>query len=314
MQKTISEFGLIEKIAAMFPAPEGVRGIGDDCAVIPRGDGTDTLVSTDLLTEGIHFLRDCIPPYELGWKAAAVNLSDIAAMGGKPTGTFLSLAIPADCGEEFIDHMMKGYADASRTYGTPLLGGDTCASSGALTLNVTIMGECPHGKALLRSAAKPGDGIYVTGTLGDSAAGLKAIQDSLAETPLTQVLIGRHYHPVPRIEEGLTLSSCNGSGAAMDLSDGLGSDLRHILKASGCGARIDVKALPLSPELLEFCNLHGSDALELALCGGEDYELLFTFRPGVTAPVPCTRIGEITSGSALVWDGSSRDFTGYTHF
>ena len=310
MQKTISEFGLIERIAAMFPAPEGMQGIGDDCAVIPRGDGKDTLVSTDLLTEGIHFLRDRIPPHELGWKAAAVNLSDIAAMGGKPTGTFLSLALPKDCDEGFIIRMMEGYTDASRSYGTPLLGGDTCASAGALTLNVTVLGECPHGKALLRSSARPGDGIFVTGTLGDSAAGLKAIQEGLPATEL----IRRHYHPVPRIEEGLRLAACNGAGAAMDLSDGLASDLRHILKASGCGACIDVKALPLSPELLTFCRQYGADALELALCGGEDYELLFTLRPGCPPPVPCARIGQVTSAPGLVWEGSDRDFRGFTHF
>lgn len=310
MLKTISEFGLIEKIASMFPAPEGVLGIGDDCAVIPRGDGKDTLASTDLLTGGIHFLRDRIPPYELGWKAAAVNLSDIAAMGGKPVGTFLSLALPKDCDDAFITLMMEGYAEASRHYGTPLLGGDTCASAGELTLNVTVLGECPHGKALLRSSAKPGDGIYVTGTLGDSAAGLKALLEVLPEPELIQ----RHYHPVPRIEEGLRLAACDGAGAAMDLSDGLASDLRHILKASLCGASIDLKALPLSAELLTFCRQYGADPLELALCGGEDYELLFTLRPGCPPPVPCTCVGRITAGSALVWEGSDRDFTGFKHF
>lgn len=298
----------------MFPAPEGVRGIGDDCAVIPRNDGMDTLVSTDLLTGGVHFLQGHIPPRDLGWKAAAVNLSDIAAMGGKPVGTFLSLALPKDCDEGFIAQMMEGYADASRHYGTPLLGGDTCASTGALTLNVTVLGECPHGKALLRTSAQPGDAICVTGTLGDSAAGLKAIQDRLPQTALTQALVHRHYHPLPRIEEGLQLAACEGAGAAMDLSDGLASDLRHILKASGCGAVIDVKALPLSPELREFCREYGADPLELALCGGEDYELLFTLRPGCVPPVPCTCIGRICAGSELLWEGSDRDFVGFHHF
>lgn len=298
----------------MFPAPEGVRGIGDDCAVIPRSDGVDTLVSTDLLTEGVHFLRHRIQPRDLGWKAAAVNLSDIAAMGGKPVGTFLSLAIPKDCDEGFIKQMMEGYAEASRHYGTPLLGGDTCASADALTLNVTVLGECPQGKALLRSAALPGDAIYVTGTLGDSAAGLKALLEALPETPLTKALIRRHYHPVPRIAEGRQIAACTKAGAAMDLSDGLASDLRHILKASGCGAGIDLKALPLSAELLEFCREYGADPLELALCGGEDYELLFTLRPGCAPPLPCTCIGRITSGDQLIWEGSERDFKGFEHF
>ncbi|MBQ7268744.1 MAG: thiamine-phosphate kinase [Bacteroidales bacterium] len=309
-----SEFGFIAKLAAMFPAPEGVRGIGDDCAVIPRGDGRDTLVSTDLLTEGVHFLRNRIPPRELGWKTAAVNLSDIAAMGGTPTATFLSLAIPKDCDDGFLSEIMAGYADASRAYAAPLLGGDTCASSGALTLNVTVLGECPHGHALLRSGARPGDTIYVTGTLGESAAGWKAVQSTLPETDLTRALIHRHYHPVPRIAEGREIAACEGAGAAMDLSDGLASDLRHILKASGCGAGIDVNALPLSAQLRQFCKEYGTDPLELALCGGEDYELLFTLRPGTTPPVPCTAIGTIHAGSGLVWKGTDRDFTGFTHF
>jgi len=309
-----SEFGLIDKISAMFPAPAGTKGIGDDCAVLPGPDGKDTLVSTDLLTEGIHFLRDRIPPRELGWKTATVNLSDIAAMGGKPVGTFLSLAIPKDCDDAFLDAFFQGYADAAKAYDTPLLGGDTCASAGALTLNVTVLGECPHGRALLRSSARPGDIIYVTGTLGDSSAGLKAIKDGLPESELTRTLIRRHYHPFPRIAEGLQIAQSEGAGAAMDLSDGLGSDLRHILKASGCGARIDVKALPISAELRQFCGETGADPLELALCGGEDYELLFTLRPGTEAPIPCTAIGVITVGRDLVWEGTDRDFTGFRHF
>ncbi len=309
-----TEFGLIEKISAMFPAPAGTKGIGDDCAVLQRGDGFDTLVSTDLLTEGIHFLRDRIPPRDLGWKAAAVNLSDIAAMGGTPVGTFLSLALPKDCDDAFLDAFFQGYADAAEVYVTPLLGGDTCASAGALTLNVTVLGECPHGRALLRSSARPGDLIYVTGNLGDSAAGLKAILDRIPGSAGTRSLMRRHYHPIPRIAEGLELAASEGAGAAMDLSDGLGSDLRHILKASGCGARIDVNALPLSPELKHFCQETGADPLELALCGGEDYELLFTLRPGTEPPVPCTAIGVITAGCELVWEGTDRDFTGFRHF
>ena len=500
----------------------GIVGIGDDCAVLPRGDGLDTLVTTDLLIEDRHFLLRDITPYQLGWKSAAVNISDIAAMGGTPEASFLSIALPktlpvgsaaagresggfapgtagtaaagresggfapgtvgsavsgresggfapgtvgtaaagresggfapgtagtaavgresgefapgtvgsaaagresgnfapgtivtAAAGREsgesapesagvnedvdsvgrWVDRFMDGYKALSDRFGVPLLGGDTSASPDKLFINVTVLGTCPHGAARLRSAARPGDLVCVTGSLGDAAAGLKLIlertqaaSDGSQERSSTgdsaeERLIRRHYMPIPRVKEGISLRQCLGVHAMMDVSDGIASDLRHILEASGAvwksvqgaqemgaphetgvpqgmgrpqeaglpleagvlqetgvtlwvpgdvpigakmaenalmgtvecthsgtmsantlvpignmtplaapmpartrvrpsiGAEIDLRRLPLSPELLEICAARGWDPAELAVSGGEDYELLFTVAP-----------------------------------
>ena len=149
--KELGEFGLIDRIKSGVTAPEGMTGIGDDCAVIPQGDGIDLLVSTDMLVEGIHFILDDIKPYRLGWKSAAVNLSDIAAMGGLPVATFLSFALPDGLDSKWTDEFFKGYNDISGRYHCTLLGGDTTASSDKVCISVTILGKCVSGKALLRS-------------------------------------------------------------------------------------------------------------------------------------------------------------------
>ena len=312
----LGEFGLIGRIRDLFPAPEGVTGIGDDCAVLPQRSGRDTLVSTDMLVEGTHFLRADIPPYRLGWKSAAVNVSDIAGMGGRPTATFLSVALPADLDADWMGEFLRGYADLSGRFGAALLGGDTTASPDRICINVAVLGECPSGTARLRSAARPGDCVCVTGPLGDSAAGLKAILDGVERDADVQALIDRHYLPLPRVEEGLQLAATPGVHAMMDISDGIGSDLGHILEASGCGARIDVAALPLSPALRRVCARLGWDAPTLAIGGGEDYELLFTCTPEAekALPVPHTVIGTTTAGTGLEWLGTGRSFHGYDHF
>lgn len=174
----LGEFGLIDRIRREFPAPEGVRGIGDDCAVIPEKDGMETLVSTDMLIDGVHFLLSEATPYQIGWKSAASNFSDIAAMGGTPVGSFLAFALPPDLQEGWVEGFLEGYRAISKKYGFPLLGGDTTASKDRLCICVTVLGEAPLGQSATRDAARPGDLICVTGTLGDSAAGLKAILGS----------------------------------------------------------------------------------------------------------------------------------------
>ena len=312
----LGEFGLIGRIRDRFPAPERVKGIGDDCAVLPQRSGRDTLVSTDMLVEGTHFLRADIPPYRLGWKSAAVNVSDIAGMGGRPTATFLSVALPADLEADWMGEFLRGYADLSGRFGVALLGGDTTASPDRICINVAVLGECPSGAARLRSAALPGDCVCVTGPLGDSAAGLKAILDGVERDADVQALIDRHYLPLPRVEEGLQLAATPGVHAMMDISDGIGSDLGHILEASGCGARIDVAVLPLSPALRRVCARLGWDAAALAIGGGEDYELLFTCTPEAekALAVPHTVIGTTTAGTSLEWLGTGRSFHGYDHF
>ena len=311
----IGEFELIGRISAATPTPEGITGIGDDCAVIPQKQGLDTLVTTDLLIEGRHFLLQDVSPHDLGWKSAAVNISDIAAMGGRPTSAFLSIALPEGLtegpGENWIDAFISGFNELCGRFGVSLLGGGTSASDDKLFINVTLLGECPHGRALKRNTARPGDIIYVSGPLGDSGAGLRLI---LEGAPRVDYLIRKHYLPVPRVELGLQLAATPGVHAMMDISDGIGSDLRHILDASGTGATVEINRIPLSPELKDTCTAHGWDPIELATCGGEDYELLFTAAPGTAVPEGCTPIGAIEPEPGLRWSGSTRDYQGFTHF
>ena len=333
------EFELIGWIKEQFEVPEGILGIGDDCAVIPQRDGLETLVTTDMLVEGVHFLLEDIAPYSLGWKSAAVNLSDIAGMGGKPVGSFLSTALPKSVPDSFTEEFIRGYKDISGRFNCPLLGGDTTASKDRLCISVTVLGCCGVGQSLKRSAAQPGDLVCVTGTLGDSAAGLRIILEDVRAAALREhpdrksydaprrdeyerMLVERHYRPVPRIAEGLKLAATTGVNACMDISDGIGSDLRHILEESGAGARVDVRSLPLSAELRSVCARRGWDPAELALDGGEDYELLFTCRPGTPVSIPHTVIGEIITAPegtkqgdpVIIWEGSDRDYTGFHHF
>ena len=310
------EFELINDIKAMFPVPEGITGIGDDCAVIPQRSGMETLVSTDMLVEGTHFILDDIPAYRLGWKSAAVNFSDIAAMGGIPVGSFLAVALPKTLPEGWVEEFMKGYRDISEHFGFPLLGGDTTASRDRLSICVTVLGKAVAGRSRKRSTAEPGDLICVTGTLGDSAAGLQAVLKGVTRDEKVKYLIDRHYLPTPLIEAGIVLSREEGVHAMMDISDGVGSDLRHILEESHCGAVVDIRELPMSEEMQGFCTDNGLDPVELALCGGEDYELLFTVSPETEArlDVEHTVIGRITEEPGMVWEGSDKDYMGFRHF
>jgi thiamine-monophosphate kinase len=319
MEKTLAdlgEFGLIGQIRRRFPAPEGVTGIGDDCAVLPQKSGLESLVSTDMLVEGTHFLRDGISPYDLGWKSAAVNLSDIAAMGGKPMATFLSLALPADLSETWINAFLDGYAELSGRFDVPLLGGDTTASPDRICINVTVLGESPYGRSRLRSAAVVDDLICVTGPLGDSAAGLKAILAGLERDADVSTLIDRHCRPVPRVAEGQELRLNLGVHAMLDISDGIGSDLQHILDASEVSAQIDRSAIPLSLALKRVCARQGWDPLALAIGGGEDYELLFTCtrQAEMLICVPHFVIGKITKRSFSSSAGPDWQVSGFEHF
>ena len=314
--KELGEFGLIERIkeALGSPVPDGVQGIGDDCAVLPQAGGMETLVSTDMLLEGTHFLRGDIPAGLLGWKSAAVNFSDIAAMGGRPAGSFLSLGLPKGLDSDWMDAFLAGYKECSDFCGAPLLGGDTTTSQDGIAINVTVIGQCERGRSRKRSDAVPGDLICVTGPLGDSAAGLQVILQGARGTEAAEALVQRHYRPVPRIREGLALASTPGVHAMMDISDGVASDLRHILKASDVGAPVRTQDVPLSAELRQVCAQQGWDAVTLALTGGEDYELLFTMAPDTEPSVPYYVIGRITEQKTLVWEGSSQDFMGFRHF
>ena len=313
------EFGFIDYINAAFPVPEGTVGIGDDCAVLPAGEG-ELLFSTDLLMEGVHFLRSESSPEDVGWKAAAVNLSDIAAMGGKPVATFLSIALPKDAQGEWAERFIEGYRQISSQYDVPLLGGDTTSSLRDIAVNVGILGRCQSGKRLMRSGAKVGETIYVTGPLGDSAAGLQAVLKGIRRSEEVKTLIERHKRPLPRVDAGMILIQSGKVGAMMDISDGIASDMRHIMKASKVGAVIALDRLPLSSELISVCTEQGWDRYWLSTSGGEDFELLFTGPDGLEneLDIKVYPVGKIVDGNELIWtvEGSAvdYDYMGYKHF
>ena len=226
----MTEFGFIDKICARFAELplNGFEGIGDDCAVLPVADGDALLFTADLLNEGVHFLRRATSARELGGKALAVNLSDIAAMGGRPVATLLSLALPPDAGETWAEEFMEGYRALSERYGVALVGGDTTRSGQDITINVTAIGRAPLSCIKRRSAARPGDVLFTTGALGASGAGLRDLLAGRLDTPAAV----EHRNPRPQVEEGLWLGMRREVHAMMDLSDGLASDLRHILDLS----------------------------------------------------------------------------------
>lgn len=313
--KELGEFGLIEEIKKGIEVPPGVTGIGDDCAVIPQENGMETLVSTDMLIEGTHFLLEDISPYRLGWKSAAVNISDIAAMGGRCTGSFLSFALPRGMKTDWMLEFFRGYKELSSKYGCPLLGGDTTSSPDRLCISVTVLGVAAQDRSVKRDGAQAGDLICVTGPLGDSGCGLQLILNACGRDEDAETLIARHYLPFPKVEQGCAIASA-GAHAMMDVSDGIGSDLRHILTASGLGAEIDVDAIPISEEMKRKCAQYGWDPLKLAISGGEDYELLFTISEEDEAALSVDHhvIGRVKQGSGIEWKGSDKDYSGYRHF
>ncbi|MBB1200440.1 thiamine-phosphate kinase [Enterobacteriaceae bacterium 89] len=245
-------------------------GIGDDCALLSVPDKQTLAISTDTLVSGIHFLPD-IDPADLARKALAVNLSDLAAMGADPAWLTLALTLP-EIDESWLAAFSDSLFEQLNYYDMQLIGGDT--TKGPLSMTLGIHGFVPEGRALKRSGAKPGDWIYVTGTPGDSAAGLAILQDRLqvSDKEDAAYLLKRHLNPTPRILTGQALRGL--ANSAIDLSDGLISDLGHILKASECGARIDLDLLPYSEAMKR--HVEPEQALRWALSGGEDYELCFT--------------------------------------
>ncbi len=326
-----SEFGFIRRIRDKFSGlvPPGTLGIGDDCAVVPLDGGRSMAISTDLLVEEVHFLRNRISPRELGSKSLAVNLSDIAAMGATPSGSLLSLGLSRDLSPEWREEFVEGYREMSERYRVPLLGGDTTASE-KIVISVTAMGTAPDDRIKTRSGARPGDRIFVTGPLGDSAAGLRILLDGgTGNDPGESKLVQAHKGPRPRVGEGIFLGSLPFVRAMMDVSDGVASDLLHILEASGVGAWVDADRLPISAELLRFCRARGSDAFEMAATGGEDYALLFTVEPAEAAGMKSLfyekfgyrpeEIGSITDGpSKIQWFQNGRparkNWKGFAHF
>ncbi|RJT17956.1 thiamine-phosphate kinase [Buttiauxella izardii] len=297
-------------------------GIGDDCALLTVAEKQLLAISTDTLVSGIHFLPD-IDPRDLGYKALAVNLSDLAAMGADPSWLTLAITLP-EVDESWLEAFSDSLFEQLDYYDMQLIGGDT--TRGPLAMTLGIHGLVPAGRALKRSGARPGDWIYVTGTPGDSAAGLAILQDRLVVEDATQsaYLKKRHLRPTPRILHGQALRDL--ASSAIDLSDGLISDLGHILKASECGARIDLDALPYSEAVK--ANVSAEQALQWALSGGEDYELCFTVpelnRGALDVAIgnlgiPFTCIGQVgpeSEGLQFLQNGKpvTLDLKGYDHF
>jgi len=279
----LGEFGIIDLFRKTAgPGGEGVvRGIGDDCAVLEGPPGERLLVTTDMLLEGVHFLRDGTSPYHLGWKSMAVNLSDIAAMGGDPWGAFLAMGLPRDIPPSFLEDFRRGLRDCAARFGIPLLGGDTTAARKDLSLCLTLLGRVEAGREIYRSGAKPGDRILLGRPTGESAAGLALILDPAVQLPPgdREALLLAHNKPFPQVELGRLLSREALATAMIDVSDGLLQDLGHICGESGVGAQLEEDKVPLTPLLRRFGAASGKDPLEAALAGGEDYCLLFCVRP-----------------------------------
>ncbi len=330
----ISDFGgeqsLIKLIAEKFGAVSGgrlLKPIGDDTAVISIGQKA-LLLTCDMLIENTHFRRDIIDAYSLGWKSVAVNLSDIAAMGGIPEYTLISLGI-SDAEVSWVDECYKGIAECCKAYGSSLIGGDTCVSEIGEVWSVFQTGQVDREKVLYRNGARPGDLVMVTGSLGSSRAGLEMLlKYGLDESiRVNQSAVFCHLKPKPRILEGQLLSKI-GATACMDVSDGLASDLPKMCEASGTGAEIETEKIPYGQDVELAAEKLGISAERLAIEGGEDYELLFTINPDdedivyrsftKNQLVQVTQIGIITDEKSVLLknkDGSKTPLAGgWQHF
>jgi thiamine-monophosphate kinase len=275
-----------------------ITGIGDDCAVLRIPAAHETLVTTDFSLEGVHFRRKWHDAETIGHRCLTRGLSDIAAMGGEPIAAFLSLALPRTLPQNWVDRFLKGLLKLASRFDVSLAGGDTAESPAGILADIVVIGSAPRGKAVLRSTAHPGDRIYVTGSLGGSAATLKLLSSGRKLRP---AYFPRHFHPEPRIEVGQFLRKKGLASAMIDLSDGLSTDLGHICEEGGVGAEIQADVIPVA----SIDKPARKVALQFALHGGEDYELLFTAPPSKRVPariagLAITPIGRITRGKQMV--------------
>lgn len=324
----LAERNIIARIAGQqgTAAPDLLKGIGDDCAVIKKTAELVQLWSTDTLVEGVHFDCSWHPPYLLGRKAVSANVSDIGAMGGKPRFALLSLGLSPACEEEWVDGFMAGFFSALGEHDMVLVGGDTIYSGERIMVSVTVCGEMDAKKVCYRSAARVGEQVWVSGFLGDAACGLELCRQGHQEHPEHASLVAAHLDPQPQPLLGQILADSGVAHAMMDLSDGLATDLAHICKASGVGAEIDGGLVPLSAALKKASALLSMSPLQLALSGGEDYQLVFTtdvgqdnkvqhIAQGVGCHVHC--LGHIVAGEGVVLCQGDRrhhiGFQGYEH-
>ncbi len=314
----MNEFDFIERLRALTEGRDHSfsleRGIGDDAAVLKQSSGRDSVVTADLLVEDIDFRRDATSPRSLGHKSLAVSLSDIAAMGARPRWSMVSLGVPQDVWDsDFVAEFYEGLLALANKYDVHLIGGDTSRTTGKIVIDSIVVGECPSDQAILRSGARAGDQLYVTGALGGAAAALKLLERGAhvkknhleaTEADSIEQLVLRHLQPEPRVGWGLVLAEEGLASAMIDISDGLSSDLHHLCKESEVGATIESSRLPVNPHVAALCGRRALDPLMLALHGGEDFELLFTVSleqvsrlPMRVDGVPVTCIGQIEPAS-----------------
>lgn len=326
----LGEFALLAHVTALLQPVEIPVGLGDDAAAVSVKAGRLLLATTDTLVEEVHFRRAWAKPWHIGYKAMAVNVSDIAAMGGIPTYALVSLAVPGSLPVSWVEEFYRGLEACAAQWGVRIIGGDTVAAR-EIAVTITLLGETEEGRVLTRSGGRPGDLLLVTGDLGASAAGLEELRAPRLQSGAAAraVVRARHLLPVPRVREGRLLSAGAGAGAVLDLSDGLAQGVREISRASNVGIELYAERLPIAPATREVAAAHGQDPLFYALYGGEDYELLFSLRPGQVPAVreailkscgtPVTVIGCLLppeEGLSL-WCGGRRlalEKGGYDHF
>ena len=309
------ESEIILRLKKLAPAADDLLvGIGDDAACIRSSERKDILACCDLMVEGVHFQMDWMPPRLLGRKALAINLSDIAAMGGVPKYTMLSVAFPPDCSSEFIDGLFQGMLEIASEHGVSLVGGDTSSSRDSLFIDVSLIGECARGNAVTRGGAKPGDVVYVSGSLGAAGLGLRLLEngirlETVGDDIAKRTALMKHLAPEPKVKLGQMIGQKKLATAMIDISDGLSTDLSHILDDSRCGGIVRSAAIPIAECVLAASSqLNESDQMALALSSGEEYELCFTADPNSSTEIEevsqslgiaLTPIGEIVEGREL---------------
>ena len=339
-----SEFEFIERIRQRAQRHSSLvtrhsslsLGIGDDAAIIRQQPGLDTVITTDLLVEDIDFRLDTTTPWLLGYKALAVSLSDIAAMGARPRYALLSIGVPSEIwNSDFVDRLYDGFFALAESYNVELIGGDVSRTPERIVIDAIVLGEAPRNRAVRRAGARPHDHIFATGALGGAAAGLRLLERGArlsrkrpraSDQRAIEQLLLRQLRPEPRVAWGALLGEERLPTAMIDISDGLSSDLAHLCRSSRVGAMIDASRLPIDPLVVNLCGRRALDPLLLALHGGEDFELLFTISPRDLSwlprdigGVPITYIGDVTNdaGRIRISEGSrvwTLEPAGFMHF
>lgn len=308
------------------PAPDWVRlGIGDDAAVIEPARNALDVVTTDALVEGVHFDRRFTTPADIGYRALAINVSDLAAMGATPRLALLSLILPPDLPLADFGQLVDGLLDGARAFGVTLAGGNITRSTGPLIVDITALGSVGRRRVLTRAGARPGDHVWVSGRIGAAAAGLLALRENRPLDGL-DACVAAYRRPEPRVRLGQVLGRNRAASACVDLSDGLADGLHQLAAASGVSITIDAESVPVPAEAAAILG-GGASAITAALCGGDDYELLFTVSPKkrgrfqaarrLIGTLPLTRIGEVAAGTGVALRDRQQERAlpmGYRHF